>query len=54
MANQKKAKKTLAKKAMKKTKGGAAYIKFDGVDGEVSRAGDDLPIESISMNYGKL
>ena len=35
MAAKQKAKKPLAKKAMKKTKGGAAYIKFDGVDGEI-------------------
>ncbi|HEX7897968.1 MAG TPA: hypothetical protein VF950_09430 [Planctomycetota bacterium] len=30
-----KAKKPLAKKAMKKTQGGAGFIKFDGVDGEI-------------------
>lgn len=34
MAAKKKAKKPLARKAMKKAKGGAAYIKFDGIEAE--------------------
>lgn len=55
MAAKKKAKKPLAKKAMKSTKGGAQvdyFLRLKSVEGEAT-SGDDLPLEQISMNYGK-
>ena len=56
MATRKKAKKPLAKKAMKKTQGGAQvdyFLKLKGIDGEATSGGDDLPTESITFSFGQ-
>ena len=52
MADRKKAKKPLAKKAMKKTKGGAVdyFLKLRGVDGDVTVA----PTDQYSLNFTKI
>ena len=51
MGAKKKAKKPLAKKAMKKTKGGAQvdyFLKLKGIDGE---AAGIRPVETLSVNF---
>ena len=52
MAAKKKAKRPLAKKAMKKTKGGAvdAFIWFT----PAPTKGEIVPTDQISLNFGKL
>lgn len=50
MATKKKAPKAMAKKAMKKTKGGAANV-FLKLGGSQNAA---LPEESLAINYSKI
>ena len=54
MAAKKKAKKPLAKKAMRKTKGGSGryLLELQYVKGEATST--PLPMEQLSLNYSKM
>ncbi|HEX7897963.1 MAG TPA: hypothetical protein VF950_09405 [Planctomycetota bacterium] len=54
MASKKKAKKPLAKKAMKKTQGGAQGVFYLRNANVPATSADQLPLEQVSMNYSKL
>lgn len=51
MAAKKPAKKVMGRKALRKTRGGAA---LSGNPNSMTAAGDRLPMEQVSINYSKL